>query len=158
MFMVSCGHLPKWRLGRVQTVVQFLMMCNPLPFPCWESALAACQQASMHILCMLYHTKVSHQLPPRYTGPSAESRSTCQDSSASNDCLPARQRLCHCSCELHLREIHMLDWYGGMHIISPDAYFAARLDQQTQQQDQQQQEARKLGRFKLSAGQRLLQQ
>jgi len=32
----------------------------------------------------------------------------------------------------------MLDWYGGMHIVSPEAYFAARLNQQTQQQDQQQ--------------------
>jgi hypothetical protein len=30
----------------------------------------------------------------------------------------------------------MLDWYGGMHIISPEAYFAASL--QPQQQDTQQ--------------------
>lgn len=31
----------------------------------------------------------------------------------------------------------MLDWYGGMHIVSPDDYFAADLKPQQQQQQEE---------------------
>eukprot|EP00879_Flechtneria_rotunda_P021972 GHRR01023172.1.p1 GENE.GHRR01023172.1~~GHRR01023172.1.p1 ORF type:complete len:224 (+),score=68.71 GHRR01023172.1:185-856(+) len=30
--------------------------------------------------------------------------------------------------ELHVQEIHILDWYGGMHILPADEYFAAGLE------------------------------
>lgn len=43
-------------------------------------------------------------------------------------CLLPTKTILPCRYELHIKELRLLDWYGGAHLISLQEYFAAQPD------------------------------